>query len=317
MRHLVTRLVIRLVKRFVNGSRAGGACGAGLLCALGLSACGEAGTPIGGAAPLDAVAGPEAIARPSCEVPLGGPPLPANSTEERPGFDQELYALDLGALAPRLDLSKVNEFSRATLAYLLGRRYEELGESLSTRELLGSAGGLGDGEPGARFAAFGPIVAGAFAKLDAAGQKGPDLTFLRRGLYRYYACSAGYPLTLAGFRAAIWDYTAAPSRLIESSMPKAGPRRLYENHAAGVYVAETLAGGAPAYRVRETEVQLARARADGSHDFLTYDEHGQQIRTSTFATSGGSERVAASPYTCMACHYDRTTRRFDARIPTN
>lgn len=311
----------RSVLRLVNRSRTG-LCGAGLLGALGLGACGEAGTLIGGAAPLDAVAGPEAIARPSCEVPLGGPPLPASSTEARPGFDEELYALDLGALAPRLDLSKVNEFSRATLAYLLGRRYEELGDSLSTHELVAPVGGAGPAGTsgvgtGSRFAAFGPIVAGAFAKLDPAGQKGPDLTFLRRGLYRYYACSAGYPLTLAGFRAAIWDYTAAPSRLIESSMPKAGPRRLYDNHVAGVYVAETLAGEAPDYRVRETEVQLTRARADGSHDFLTYDEHGQQIRTSTFATSGGGDRVAASPYTCMACHYDRTTRRFDARIPAN
>ena len=244
---------------------------------------------------------------------LGGPELPATSTEARPGFDEELYALDLGALPPRLDLSKVNEFSLATLAYLLGRRSEELGDSLSTRELLG--GGLQPG--GARFAAFGPIVAGAFARLDPAGQKGPDLTFLRRGLYRYYACSSGYPLTLEGFRATIWDYRAAPGRLITSSMPKAGPRRLYEDHGRGVYVAETLDGAAPDYQVRETEVQLTRARPDGSHDFLTYDEHGRQIRTSTFATSGGSQRVAASPYTCMACHYDRTTRRFDARIPAN
>lgn len=301
------------LNRSVNRLGTSGWRGAGvvLVLALGPIACGEAGTLIGGAASSGAVADLEPIALPSCEVPLGGPPLPANSTEGRPGFDEELYALDLGALAPRLDLSKVNEFSRATLSYLLGRRYEDLGESLSTRELVEQAGRSG------RFAAFGPIVAGAFAKLDPAGQKGPDLTFLRRGLYRYYACSAAYPLTLAGFRAAIWDYTAAPSRLIESSMPKAGPRRLYEDHAAGVYVAETLAGEAPAYRVRETEVQLTRARADGSHDFLTYDEHGQQIRTSTFATSGGSDRVAASPYTCMACHYDRTTRRFDARIPAN
>ena len=157
---------------------------------------------------------------------------------------------------------------------------------------------------------LGKVVVGAFAAADPLGKKGADLTFLRRGLHRYYHCVRGYPLTLDGFRRTVWDYRTVVGQVI-TSVPKNGPRRLYGSAALGVYVAETLSGD----QVRETEIQVTRARGDGAHDFLTYGEDGQQVRTSLFASGSGNLRVAASPYTCMACHYDRDQKSFSAVIP--
>src|SRR5262245_3569638 len=67
------------------------------------------------------------VARPSCAELLGGPELPSTSTEARPDFDAELAALDLQALPPRIDLTTTSDFTRATIAYLLGKRFEALG----------------------------------------------------------------------------------------------------------------------------------------------------------------------------------------------
>ena len=236
------------------------------------------------------------VARPSCDQPLAGPELPAGSTESKPGFDELLAMTDVSQLPPRLDLGSSSDLTRSTIGYLLGQTYAQLGDALD-RDAALAAGPLGK------------VVVGAFAAADPAGKKGADVSFLRRGLYRYYHCLRGYPLTLDGFRRVIWDYKTVPGRVI-TSVPKNGPRRLYESPELGVYVAETLIGD----QVRETEIQVTRSRPDGSHDFLSYDDHGQQVRTSSFA-SGSGMRIASSPYTCMACHYDRVGKSFSAVVP--
>lgn len=238
-----------------------------------------------------------AVARPSCDQLLGGPALPPTSTEAQPGFDEALAALDLSQLPPQLDLSTASDLTRATIGYLLGKTYTELGTSLDRDRTLA-------------IAPLGHVVVGAFASADPTGAKAPGLLFLRRGIHRFYHCARGYPLTLDGFRTAVWDYTKTAGQVI-TSMPKAGPRRIYVEPALGIYVAETLIGDA----VRETEVLLAKARPDGAIDFLSYDGLGQQVRTDTFATSGGGSRVAPSPYTCMACHYDKNAKSFTLIIP--
>lgn len=239
------------------------------------------------------------VARPSCEQLLGGPELPPTSTEARADFAAELAALDLRGLPPQLDLTPSSDLTRATIGYLLGKSYFELGTIL-------------DRDAALKLLPLGRVVVGAFAAADPAGQKGADFLFLRRGLHRYYHCARGYPLTLDEFRRTVWDYRKASGQVV-NSMPKAGPRRLYANPDLGIYVAETLIND----MVRETEIQVTKARPDGAHDFLAYDEAGQQVRTSTFASSGGTMRVAASPYTCMACHYDRKSKSFTAIVPVN
>lgn len=270
-----------------------------LSAAWGLSACTEpAGDPLSSAADLarttDAV---PSVARPSCDQPLGGPALPATSTEAQPGFDEQLATLDLSQLPSYLALGTASDLNRAIIAYLLGKTYVQLGEGFD-RDAALATGPLGK------------VVVGAFAVADPLGKKGADLPFLRRGLHRYYHCVRAYPLTLEGFRSTIWDYRTTPGQLI-TSIPKAGPRRLYGSPALGVYVAETLIG----QQVHETEIQVATARTDGSHDFLSYDESGQQVRTSAFASGSGSLRVSSSPFACMTCHFDKASKSFSAVVP--
>jgi len=237
-----------------------------------------------------------AVLRPSCDVALGGPELPPGSTEGKPDFDKELGAVDLTQLPATLDLLPSSELSRGVARYLLGRSLTELGDSIDKAAALTTS--------------LGRVVVASFAVADPQGLKGVDLSFLRRGLHRYYHCDRAYPLTLSGFRQTVWDYTTATGRVVTSA-PKAGPRRLYENAELGVYVAETLVND----EVRETEMQLTKSRSDGAHDFLAYDHSGLQVRTSTFAAGSGNMRVAASPYTCMACHYDKTSKTFNAVVP--
>jgi len=248
---------------------------------------------------LDFAAPPDlaAVARPLCDDALGGPALPPTSTEAKPGFDAELLATDLSQLPERLAVTSSSDLNRALVGYLLGKSYAEIGDAIS-RDAALAQGPLGK------------VVVAAFAVADPLGLKGADLLFLRRGLYRYYHCVRGYPMTLEGFRRTIWDYSKDSGQVV-NSMPKAGPRRLRANSVLGVYVAETLLNDV----VRETEIQLTKARPDGAHDFLTYDEAGQQVRTSTFASGGGNMRVAAAPYTCMACHYDKDQKSFNVLVP--
>lgn len=239
------------------------------------------------------------IGRPTCDQLLGGPELPPTSTEAQPGFDEALAALDLSQLPPRLSLTALPDLTRAIVGYLLGQTYAELGDGLDRDATLGNG-------------PIGRVVIGAFAVADPLGKKGADLLFLRRGIHRYYHCGRAYPLNLADFRRTVWDYRQDPGQIVMSK-PKAGPRRLRQNAALGVYVAETLIND----EVRETEIQLTKARPDGAHDFLAYDHSGQQVRTSTFASGNGNTRVAPSPYTCMACHYDKISKSFNVLLPSN
>jgi hypothetical protein len=218
------------------------------------------------------------VARPSCDTLLGGPELPPTSTEAKPGFDAELAALDPSALPARLDLTPSSELTRAVVAYMLGRSYADLGDALDRDATL-------------KVIPFGRVVVGAFASQDPLGKKARTSSFCVAG------CTA---ITTA--RAPIrcrWPTSVARSGIVPSQ-PKAGPRRLYANPELGVYVAETLVDG----EVRETEIQMTKVRADRAHDFLAYDHSGQQ-------------RAAASPYTCMACHYDKSSKSFNALVPAN
>jgi hypothetical protein len=228
---------------------------------------------------------------------LGGPELPSTSTEAQPGFDMQLAMMDLSQLPPQLSLTTTSDLVRGIVGYLLDKTDAELGMAI-------------DRDAALSIVPLGRVVVAAFASADKAGGKAPDVSFLRRGIHRYYHCARGYPMKLADFQQSVWDYRAAPSHVVTSA-PKAGPRRLYENPELGVYVAETLVND----EIRETEIQLTKARHDGSHDFLAYDHDGTQVRTSIFAAGGGNMRVAPSPYTCMACHYDKTNRNFDILIP--
>lgn len=253
--------------------------------------------PAGNTLPSAADAAPSAVTRPRCEQSLGGPALPATSPEAQPDFDEQLAALELSQLPSYLALGEASDLNRALIGYLLGQAYVQLGDGFD-RDAALATGPLGK------------VVVGAFAVADPLGKKGADLSFLRRGLHRYYHCVRAYPLTLDGFRNTIWDYRTSTGQII-TSIPKAGPRRLYMNPALGVYVAETLVD----QQVHETEIQVTTTRPDGSHDFLSYDEKGQQVRTSAFASGSGSLRVVSSPFACMSCHFDKASKSFSAVVP--
>ena len=155
-------------------------------------------------------------------------------------------------------------------------------------------------------------VLGAFAEATRKENEGLDLPFLRRGLHRFYQCDRSFPLTLDGFKAAIFDYSDVPYYDLEVSFPKLFERRMREAHLEGVYVAETLVEGV----ARETEILLSKARSDGALEFLVYDEAGRLVDRGAFATAAGGEISGASPYTCIACHFEKGTFEFIVTFPS-
>jgi hypothetical protein len=142
-----------------------------------------------------------------------------------------------------------------------------------------------------------------------------DFLFLRRGLARFYNCARGYPATLDEFKAMWGDHGAREGFVVELSAAKCGPRRLFEDEEAQVYVAETLVDD----EVRETEIMLANNREDGQLDFVVYQPDGRRTDRSTFPTVGGSEITAAAPYVCLTCHVDPQTNpaawTYDVLLP--
>ena len=119
------------------------------------------------------------------------------------------------------------------------------------------------------------------------------------------------PRDLAELRRRYGDFLAWPSREIGCSKPKDGPRRLYEDDAQGVYVAQTVVAGA----VRETEVLFTHLRKDGQLDFAAYTDAGELTDRSTFATAGGTGVTSAAPYTCISCHLDVNAGTISRRLP--
>jgi hypothetical protein len=245
--------------------------------------------------------GPEVdrvVPRASCDAPIGGPPQwSLTTTEGEAGFDEALAALDLAALPAQIDISFESDFLRSIVAYALEVDIDSLG-SLDRDALLDSE--------------MGRAVLGAAATADRAGLDGVDIPFLRRGLHRYYACSRGLPLSLDDFLATVFDHRDVEPDRVELSQPKGGTRLLYGMPGGGVFVAETVDDDGA---VRETEILVDGERADGSLDFLVYDINGDLADRSEFATQGDSNVIGASPYTCMTCHRNPTTWRYDVLIP--
>jgi hypothetical protein len=239
------------------------------------------------------------VARAGCDAPVGGPSWwPLDTTEGQAGYDDELEALDLEALPATIDISFESDFVLSIVAYALEEDIVGL-TSLDRDALLEHA--------------MGRAVLGAVATADPTGTDGVDIPFLRRGLHRFYACDRGLPLHLDDFTATYFDHTVAePTAIIEDSQPKGGTRQLYESSDATVFVAETIDDDGS---VRETEILVLGDRADLSLDFLVYDRDGKLADRSEFATIGGSDVVGAAPYTCMTCHRNNDTDRYDVLMP--
>ncbi len=235
------------------------------------------------------IATPPTVARATCEVPVGGdvPLLVTTAVEAQPGYDELLEALDVTALPETIDLSGLSTITRSIVAYMLEIDLDALPDTMPRDEIAAI-------EPMGR------------AVLLADG----DLVLLRRGLHRFYQCARAFPLRLEDFKSAIYDYSDISPYEVQS-MPKNDIRRIREDKAAHVYVAETLIGDA----VRETEILLANHRKDGALDFLVYDSDGDLVDRSEFVTAVGTDISGASPYACIACHFEPGTFRINVLFP--
>jgi len=228
------------------------------------------------------------VPRAACDEAIGGHVELTTETafEAFPGYDEELAALDFDTLPETLNLGSLFIHERSFTAYMLHIPLAELPDEITRAEVAAI-------EP------MGKAVLGAFAAAAAVGDEGIDLPFLRRGLHRFYQCDRQFPLHLDGFRAAIFEYEDEPSYEV-MSVPKNDIRRIRENAEAGVYVAETWIEGT----LRETEILLTHSRSDGALDFLVYDHEGNLMDRSEFVTASGATVGGASPYGCIACHFE-------------
>ncbi|MDP7037800.1 MAG: hypothetical protein QGI45_01475 [Myxococcota bacterium] len=223
--------------------------------------------------------------------------LPADLTEAQSGYAQELAAIDMSILPETIDISELSALRRAIVAYMLEIKLEDLGDTLHTdtldeTDLLSKA------------------LLGAFAKAQVANQDGFDFHFFRRGIHHYYSCARGFPLTLEGFYQHYGAFDTATSETVDSA-PKAGPRRLSHLAHAGIFRAESLKDN----ETRETEFIIAGHRTDDALDFVTYDQNGDLVSQSEFASSTGQLNLAATPYACMTCHRDQNTQAFNIINP--
>jgi hypothetical protein len=233
----------------------------------------------------------------TCEHPIGGPfALPADTAvEAEPGYEAYLASLDFQSLPEQLDLSETGIYHQMLIAFMLEVPRKTLGTHLNRDQLLNSG-------------YLGTAVVAAFAESARLDAPQPDLTMLRRGLHRWYACERGLPMSLTGFQATVHDFTSLPTRTLFSSA-KNEERRLREDPSQGIYVSETLVDGA----VRETEIILEGWRSDGALEFVVYDEDGHLADRSQFITEDGVDISGAAPYVCIACHLNPGT--FEVNTP--
>jgi hypothetical protein len=203
-------------------------------------------------------------------------------------------AADLQALPERIaaagqaswDTTTLSPFLREVVAYMLET-------PLATMTTLSST----------TLARGGPLSQSvALAFLNGDGRR-PDVTTLRRGLHRYYACERRLPLRLADVLAIAGGLDDATAFDVASSVPKGHARRLRTSVDRTLFAADTVVDG----QVRETEIVWQGRRRDGALEFLVYDDAGRLRGGSTFVTSAGPETTAAAPYACLACHRDRET----------
>ena len=244
----------------------------------------------------DASVPPPVVARATCEVPVGGdvPLLMSTSVEAAPGYDEALAALDLETLPQTIDLSGLSTIHRSIVAYMLEIDLDALPDTMTRDEI----------------AAREPMGLAVLLAIAQGGPAGADLVLLRRGLHRFYQCARAFPLRLEDFKAAVFDYSDLQPYEVQS-MPKNDIRLIREDSKAHVYVAETLING----DVRETEILLANHRDDGALDFLVYDAEGALVDRSEFVTAINTDISGASPYACIACHFEPGTFRISVLFP--
>jgi hypothetical protein len=246
-----------------------------------------------GASAPDAATPADPLPPVACGAVLPGPPLKPDATEAKPGYAEELAAIDVSAVPDPLDYGADTKLAITVINYMLGRSQ---GTSISHAEAR-KRGGMGRA-----------ILAAA-----AKGTGGRvDFTLLRRGLHYFYPCDRPVPASLTELRSRYGDYRTWPVQELACARPKNGPRRLYENPRLGVYIAETVRNG----RVRETEALFTSLRKDGQLDFAAYTEEGGLSDRSTFATAGGEDLTLAAPYTCISCHLDSTSWTISRLMPT-
>lgn len=289
----------------MGGMRTMGRREISLGCAIWLAACAGGGQDPPIATP-DVVAdeamdaGPTVeVPRATCEAPIGGSVElhVDHSYEAFPGYDAQLAAQLIDALDETLDLAGIGILQRSLVAYMLEIPLDDLPDAMDRDA-------IGDHEP------MGLAVLGAFAEAQGLGDEGLDLAFLRRGLHRFYQCDRRFPLRLEDFRAAILDYTGLAYYEV-MSVPKNTTRRIFESHEDGVYVGEAIIEG----EVRETEILMTSSRTDGAIDFVAYDEAGDLVDRGEFTTAAGTMIGGATPYTCIACHFEPGTFRINVIFP--
>ena len=255
---------------------------------LGLSGC------------TDSDDGTPEVARATCDVLIGGAPWgDGPPVESRDDIDAELAAMDMNALPAMIDISALTGFELGFIAYALEVAPQELPRQLSRDDVLARG-------------PMGKVVLGAMLKArESDGEQNFDLTFYRQGFHRYYSCTQEFPMTLDGFKEAVFDFTDRPATTVES-IAKCGPRRIKADFDEGVFIAETMVDGV----VRETEILLSEHRADGQLAFLAYDHAGNLTNRSEFPTTAHETKVVASPYGCMSCHFQASdVWSFDKLIP--
>jgi hypothetical protein len=277
------RLLIAPLARVARVARGAAVVAAGLLCTA--SACVFfGGAPAGwhhGSASADEGEG-EGEGDATCGAPnLGG--LALDTVDDAPGYDDALAALDLAALPASITLSSLSQAQHDLVLYML---------DLNDADAIDRDTALAT--------PLGRAVLGAFAQSDAdGGAPGAlDFAFLRRGLFRFYACERAFPATLTQFTRDIFDPATDTNDVVDSDV-KNLRRRITRSASAGAFVAETLLDDDT---VRETEVILTDRRHDGHIDFLEYGEDGALRSASQFATGNGSDAIGAVPFTCIACH---------------
>jgi len=239
--------------------------------------------------PVDTGASPEPeyeIA--DCDTPLEGIDWTSASPMlyETGDIEAELAAIDFAALPSAIDISGLDGWMKGTLAYGLDVPVDELGDSLDRDAVL--AKGM-----------MGQVV---LASIQADGAVDEDV--YRRGLFRYYSCSRGFPMTLDGFKA-MFGYPS--SHVVIESQVKCIERYIARDNELGIsYVT-----AANPEEFEETEIILRNNREDGQIDFLVYGEDGRLTNRSAFPGRDLVEHVVQpTPIVCIECHSSRTMDGF-------
>ena len=230
----------------------------------------------------------------ACDAIDQRPPAQSTEPEAASGYEDRLAQADVSTLADPIDTSQLTDLERAWLAYALVLTPDSLMQSLPRAAIPDTD--------------LGHAIEASLA-LGSAGRL--DFDLLRQAVHRLYPCDRDIPRNRDAFVQRYGDYTTFASRTIEMSVPKLAPRTLYENEAAGVFVAQTqLADGG-----LELEVILAGARADGALEFFGYGPDGDLLGWADLAVTGTLAPFPV-PYSCALCHRDLTANSFSVVDPS-